>query len=194
MPVPKEMKGKSGSRGADAFQQLARYVRDVRVAEHQQIGGKSVTTIDGEIDTAGLLKAVTELGSPPVPGGEKPAFSFDLEDMGLEIGDIKAVLSIDESTHLLSTALVTLSMVVQDRTLQARAAVPAHELEQAGQASRPSLVNHEIRGMDPDRQWWRRVPAVFLSPKSVFAAMRDESRRTSKPVRSPCSRSSGWPG
>ena len=30
--------------------------------------------------------------------------------------------------------------------------------------------------MDPDRQWWLRVPAVFLSPTSVFAAMRDESR------------------
>ena len=40
MPVPKEMNGKSGSMGADAFQQLARYVRDVRVAEHQQIEGK----------------------------------------------------------------------------------------------------------------------------------------------------------
>lgn len=30
--------------------------------------------------------------------------------------------------------------------------------------------------MDPDRQWWLRVPAVFLSPTSVFAALRDESR------------------
>ena len=29
--------------------------------------------------------------------------------------------------------------------------------------------------MDPDREWWLRVPAVFLSPKSVFVAMRDES-------------------
>jgi hypothetical protein len=30
--------------------------------------------------------------------------------------------------------------------------------------------------VDPDRQWWLRLPAVFLSPKSVFVAMRDESR------------------
>ena len=30
--------------------------------------------------------------------------------------------------------------------------------------------------MDPDRQWWLRVPAVFLSPTSVFVAMRDESQ------------------
>ena len=47
--------GLSGSMGAGAFQSLARHVRDVRVAEHQQIGGKIVTTIAGEIDTAGLL-------------------------------------------------------------------------------------------------------------------------------------------
>jgi hypothetical protein len=30
--------------------------------------------------------------------------------------------------------------------------------------------------MDPDRLWWLRVPAVLLSPKSVFVAMRNESR------------------
>jgi hypothetical protein len=30
--------------------------------------------------------------------------------------------------------------------------------------------------VDPDRQWWLRVPAILLSPKSVFVAMRDESR------------------
>lgn len=30
--------------------------------------------------------------------------------------------------------------------------------------------------MDPDREWWLRVPAVLLSPRSVFAAVRDESR------------------
>jgi hypothetical protein len=30
--------------------------------------------------------------------------------------------------------------------------------------------------VDPDRQWWLRVPAVFLSPKSVFVALRNDSR------------------
>ncbi len=29
--------------------------------------------------------------------------------------------------------------------------------------------------MDPDREWWLRVPAVLLSPRSVFVALRDES-------------------
>ena len=30
--------------------------------------------------------------------------------------------------------------------------------------------------MNPDREWWLRVPAVLLSPRSVFAALRNEDR------------------
>ena len=30
--------------------------------------------------------------------------------------------------------------------------------------------------MDPDREWWLRVPAVLLSPHSVFVALRSEER------------------
>ena len=30
--------------------------------------------------------------------------------------------------------------------------------------------------MDPDREWWLRVPAVLLSPQSVFAALRSEEQ------------------
>lgn len=30
--------------------------------------------------------------------------------------------------------------------------------------------------MDPDREWWLRVPAVLLSPRSVFVALRSEER------------------
>jgi hypothetical protein len=30
--------------------------------------------------------------------------------------------------------------------------------------------------VDSDRDWWLRVPAVLLSPRSVFVALRDESR------------------
>jgi Yip1 domain len=32
--------------------------------------------------------------------------------------------------------------------------------------------------MDSDRDWWLRVPAVLLSPRSVFVALRDESRES----------------
>jgi hypothetical protein len=30
--------------------------------------------------------------------------------------------------------------------------------------------------VDPDREWWLRVPAVLLSPRSVFAALRNNER------------------
>jgi hypothetical protein len=30
--------------------------------------------------------------------------------------------------------------------------------------------------VDPDREWWLRVPAVLLSPRSVFAALRNDQR------------------
>jgi hypothetical protein len=118
MPVPRDVRSMSGSMGSQAFQELARYVKDVRIAEHQQIGGKSVTTISGEIDTAGMLQAFSKLGSLSGSGGENAPFSFDLDDLGLKIGDIKAVLSIDERTHLLDSAFVTLALEVQGKTLE----------------------------------------------------------------------------
>jgi hypothetical protein len=118
MPVPKELNGKSSSMGADAFQELARYVKDVRVAEHQLIGGKTVTTIAGEIDTAGMLEALAKLGSLSGSGAEQGGFSFDLDDLGVEVSDIKAVLSIDERTHLLDAALVTVAVEAKGEKLQ----------------------------------------------------------------------------
>ena len=118
MPVPKELNGQSSSMGANAFQELARYVKDVRVAEHQQIGGKPVTTIAGEIDTAGMLQAFAKLGSLSGTGAENGGFSFDLDDLGVKVGDIKAVLSIDERTHLLDTALVTVAIDAKGEKLE----------------------------------------------------------------------------
>jgi hypothetical protein len=32
----------------------------------------------------------------------------------------------------------------------------------------------ETRELSPDRAWWLRVPAVFLSPRSVFFALRED--------------------
>ena len=32
----------------------------------------------------------------------------------------------------------------------------------------------EPRALSPDRAWWLRVPAVFLSPRSVFFALRED--------------------
>ncbi len=97
-PVPPSAQAR-GSLSAAAFQQLGRYVKDVRVNEHQLIDGKSVTTIGGEIDTAGLIGAVTEMAG-------FAGKSFDLSDLDVSFGDIHTVLTIDERTHLLQSAFV----------------------------------------------------------------------------------------
>jgi hypothetical protein len=109
MPVTSGL-GSGGTMSATAFQQLARHVKDVRVTEHQLIGGKPVTTIGGEIDTAGMLEAALQLGSV---AGELEGFSLDFSKLGIELGDIEAVLTIDERTHLLDTAFVAFSIAAQ---------------------------------------------------------------------------------
>lgn len=105
----------TGSRGAvsaDAVQQLARYVKDVRVREHELIDGKPVTTIAGEIDTQGMFEAIAKLGS------FAPSGSFDFSGAGIDLGDIQAVLTIDERTRLLDTAFVTFSMSVEGKSAE----------------------------------------------------------------------------
>jgi hypothetical protein len=69
-----------------------------------------VTTIGGEIDTQGMLGAFGELSGF---GGD----SFDLSKLGVSFGDIHAVLTIDERTHLLDTAFVMFDADAQGRHL-----------------------------------------------------------------------------
>lgn len=109
MPAPAGL-GSGGTMSAAAFQQLAQYVKDVRVTEHQLVGGKPVTTIGGEIDTQGMIEAFMKLGS--VAGGVE-GLSLDFSKLGIEFGDIEAVLTIDEGTHLLDSAFVTFSVAAE---------------------------------------------------------------------------------
>ncbi|MGH3071686.1 MAG: hypothetical protein ACRDNB_05360 [Gaiellaceae bacterium] len=101
--------GSSATMSAEAFQQLAQYVKDVRVTEHQLIGGKLSTTIAGDIDTEGMIKAFAKLGS------FAQGSSLDLSELGLDIGDIHAVLTIDEKTRLLDTAYITFAMSAEGK-------------------------------------------------------------------------------
>ena len=180
--------------GADAFQQLARYVRDVRVAEHQQIGGKPVTTIAGEIDTAGMLKAVAKLGSLSGPGGEKPAFSFDLDDLGVKIGDIKAVLSIDESTHLLGTRPRHARHGGAGQEARSSSCATGSRARTSRSSSRPSPASHYIRGMDPDRSGGCECRPSSSRRSRCSSRCGTSRARTWTPARSRCSRSSALAG
>ena len=108
MPAP-TVTGTSGTLSAAAFQQLARYVKDVRVSEHQLIQGQLVTTIAGEIDTAGMIESFAKLGS------FAEGTSFDLSKLGVDVGDIRAVLTIDERTQLLDTVFITFAMSAEGK-------------------------------------------------------------------------------
>ena len=116
MAIPNQMNGMSGSMGAEAFQELARYIKDVRVTEHEQVAGKPVTRITGKIDTAGMVEALAKLGS--LSGTGSGSFSFGLDDLGGKLGDITAVLSIDETAHLLNSAFVTFVIEGQGQKLE----------------------------------------------------------------------------
>jgi hypothetical protein len=113
MPVPAGT-ARDGSLDVAAFQQLTRHVKDVRVSEHQVVGGKTASVIAGEIDTEGMLEALTKLGSV---AGESQGFSLDLAELGLELGDIEATLTLDERTRLLDTALVTFAVEARGERL-----------------------------------------------------------------------------
>ena len=102
----------SGGMSATAFQELAGYVKDVRVAEHQLVAGKVVTTIAGDIDTQAMVGALTRLGPLADSGG------LDLTKLGVELGDIHALLTIDERTHLLATALIRFGVEAQGEKMQ----------------------------------------------------------------------------
>jgi hypothetical protein len=99
----------NGTMSAAAFQQLASYVKAVRVTEHQLIAGKSVTTIAGEIDTEAMIEAAASFGS--LAQGE----GLDLSKLGLDVGDIHAVLTLDERTHLLDSAYITFTMSAEGK-------------------------------------------------------------------------------
>ncbi|MDQ3067495.1 MAG: hypothetical protein M3R12_10150 [Actinomycetota bacterium] len=104
--------GPGSTMSAAAFQQLARYVKDVRVTEHQIVGGKAVTTIGGDIDTKGMFEAITKLG--PLAGAD----GFDLSKLGVELGDIHVVLTIDERTRLLDSAYITLAIEAEGEKVE----------------------------------------------------------------------------
>ena len=100
----------NGTMSAAAFQQLASYVKAVRVTEHQLIGGRPVTTIAGELDTEAMIEAAAAFGS--LAEGN----ALDLSKLGLDIGDIHAVLTLDERTHLLDSAYITFAMSAEGKS------------------------------------------------------------------------------
>jgi type II secretory pathway pseudopilin PulG len=94
----------TSSGGADPLGSfdLTRYVKAVAVAHGDVLNGKPVTKITGVLDTAAMIQGLSALGSAGSAAG--------LPDLGGHVGDTRAVLYIDDATHLLVAALADVSM------------------------------------------------------------------------------------
>jgi hypothetical protein len=81
---------------------FTRYVTDVTVKDGQLLNGKPVTKIVGILDTAALVQGMAKLGNV--------AGSAGLPGLAGKVGDTRAVIFVDDTTHLLVAALVDLEM------------------------------------------------------------------------------------
>lgn len=104
------------SLGPAAFAELTKHVKDVRVTEGEVVGGRPVTIVAGELDTAGLLGAMAKLSGL---GGELGA-PVDLDDVRSQLGDVEAVLTVDDGSKLLTSALVKLTIGTGDEAVELR--------------------------------------------------------------------------
>jgi len=94
--------GQTGSTNPLGSFDLTRYVKDVSVETGQVLDGKSVTKITGILDTAALVQGLGSLGGASSAAG--------LPDLSGKVGDTRAVIYIDDTTHLLVTALADLTL------------------------------------------------------------------------------------
>jgi hypothetical protein len=108
---------KSASLGSAAFRELTKYVKDVRVNEHQVVNGEPAAIIAGELDTAGLVRSFAKLASLSDLGASN---GFDLGDLDAVLGDIRAVLTVSERTHLLTSALLQLTVEAAGERVELR--------------------------------------------------------------------------
>ena len=82
---------------------FTRYVKDVKVEGGQTLNGRSVTKIVGVLDTASLLNAFTKLGGlSHATGTSMPSFAG-------HVSDTRVVAYLDDTTHMLVTALADLT-------------------------------------------------------------------------------------
>jgi hypothetical protein len=98
--------------GSAAFLELARYVKKVKVTEHQIINGEPMATISGTVDTAGLVRAMAKLNGVAALAGDSAP---DVSDFAEKLGDTRATIAISEQTHLVRAAIVSLTAEAQGK-------------------------------------------------------------------------------
>ena len=108
VPVPAELQAKQEAWGSFDSLDLTSCVKDVDVAEGQNLNGEPATRIAGEFDPICAFKALSGVSSLGQNAGSTP----DLEQLGDHLGAARATLFVSERTHLLVGGLITLEVEV----------------------------------------------------------------------------------
>ncbi len=108
VPVPAELSAKQEAWGSFDSLDLTSCVKDVDVAEGQNLNGEPATRIAGKFDPICAFKAMSGVSSLGQNAGSIP----DLEQLGDHLGDASATLFFSDRTHLLVGGLITLEVEV----------------------------------------------------------------------------------
>jgi len=108
--------------GPAAFAELTKHVKSVRVTEDAVVAGRAATIVAGEVDTEGLLGAASKLSGLSSQLGTADAArglgDLDLGELGVEVGDVHAVLTFDDESKLLTAALVKVAVQIPNDELE----------------------------------------------------------------------------
>jgi hypothetical protein len=113
--------GSSAAGGLERFSpddlaRLAPYVEDVSVQENRVVAGRASAVVTCRIDAAGLLREVLDIGDgPAVPG-----LDGLVDQLADGLGDVDGVLVLDQPTHMLRAARLTVAFEAQGRRMELR--------------------------------------------------------------------------
>lgn len=113
VPVPAELQAKQEAWGSFDSLDLTSCVKDVDVAEGQNLNGEPATRIAGEFDAICAFKALSGVSSLGQNAGSTP----DLDQLRDHLGAARATLFVSERTHLLVGGMITLEVEVDGHEL-----------------------------------------------------------------------------
>lgn len=113
-PVPAQARGADSS-WAGTVGDLTRYVKDVDVREHSVVAGVSGTTVVGVLDTAGLLRAASQLSTFSQAAGTS---SLGLDELAKHASDTRVVLFVAAKSHLVRSAVISFDFEAEGRKLK----------------------------------------------------------------------------
>jgi hypothetical protein len=100
----------------DDLAKLAPYIEDVSVQENQIVAGSAAAVVACRIDAAGLLREITDFGGETAV----PGFDEVVEHVADGLGDVDAVLVLDQATHMLRAARLTVAFEARGTRMELR--------------------------------------------------------------------------